>query len=76
MSARIVALADVYDALRMRRSYKAPVDHEKALEIMRGERGTHFDPVLLDQFMEAAEELERIFSELRDPSLEAPDSAS
>ncbi|HUC04924.1 MAG TPA: HD domain-containing phosphohydrolase [Acidimicrobiales bacterium] len=48
---RIVAVADVYDALRSERPYKPPFGKEKALEIMRDRRGTHFDPDLLDLFV-------------------------
>lgn len=52
LSARIMAVADVYDALISRRVYKEPVSHEKALEIMKKGRDTHFDPDILDAFLE------------------------
>jgi putative two-component system response regulator len=74
LSARIVALADVYDALRMRRPYKEPQTHERALQTMRAGRGKHFDPDLLDRFIEISGEANRIFNELLDPSPEAPAS--
>ncbi|HTX72074.1 MAG TPA: HD domain-containing phosphohydrolase [Rectinemataceae bacterium] len=48
LAARIVTLADVYDALRMKRSYKAPYPHEVAIQKIRQERGVHFDPELVD----------------------------
>ncbi|MBP0645178.1 HD domain-containing protein, partial [Mycobacterium tuberculosis] len=43
-SARIVALADVFDALSMKRPYKDPWPIEKILEHIRGSKGTHFAP--------------------------------
>lgn len=51
LSARIVALADSYDALTSKRPYKLPIPHEKALEIIRQERGRHFDPDIVDAFV-------------------------
>ena len=64
LSARIVAIADVYDALRMRRTYKEAYSHERALETMVREKGTHFDPLLTSRFIAVAEEFRSIFSEL------------
>jgi HD-GYP domain-containing protein (c-di-GMP phosphodiesterase class II) len=68
ISARIVTIADVYDALRMRRAYKDSFTHEQVLESMSGESGTHFDPFLITRFMAIAESFRTIFSELADPS--------
>lgn len=51
LAGRIMAVADVYDALTMERVYKAGMSHEQALEIMLSERGKHFDPVILDTFV-------------------------
>ncbi|SFG17160.1 HD-GYP domain-containing protein [Sporolactobacillus nakayamae] len=51
LSARIVALTDVYDALRSKRPYKPGYSHEKAVEIIKQERGLHFDPVITDVFL-------------------------
>ncbi len=50
---RIVAIADVYDALRHDRVYRPAFSRSRALEMMHAERGRHFDPVLLDLFMRA-----------------------
>ncbi len=47
---RIVALADVYDALTTKRVYKPAFDHEKAAGIIREGRGRHFDPDIVDAF--------------------------
>jgi hypothetical protein len=66
LSARIVALSDVYDALRMRRSYKEAFSHEKAVEIMKKSSGTHFDPVLFERFLGVADRFNGIFGELAD----------
>src|SRR3954463_145071 len=51
-SARILCIADVYDALTSRRSYKPPVPHEKAMVVMREEAGKQFDPELFAVFDE------------------------
>ncbi len=66
LSARIMAVADVFDALVSRRSYKAPFPVEKAMDIIREEAGTHFDPAVVEAFLAAKEEIirvEREFSE-------------
>jgi len=49
---RIIALADVYDALRTKRPYKEPWSHEKVVDLVLSERGKHFDPRIVDIFME------------------------
>jgi putative two-component system response regulator len=51
LSARIFALADVYDALVSRRVYKPPYSHDVARKIIVEERGTHFDPGVVDAFL-------------------------
>jgi HD-GYP domain-containing protein (c-di-GMP phosphodiesterase class II) len=66
LSARIVAVADVYDALRMRRNYKEPFTHEQAVQNMSAESGTHFDPFLVTRFLDIAGSFRDIFSELAD----------
>ena len=50
LGARIVAVADVYDALRARRPYKDPFTHEAAATIVLEGRGRHFDPAVIDAF--------------------------
>ena len=60
LSARLIALADVYDALISDRVYKAGVPHEQAVGIIFGERGSHFDPDLVDAFMEIHDEFHAI----------------
>ncbi len=66
LSARIVAVADVYDALVSRRPYKEPIPHKDAVRTVLAERGTHFDPDVVDAFEAAQGELERIVGEIRD----------
>jgi putative two-component system response regulator len=51
LSARIVALADVYDALTSKRVYKNAFTHEIATSIIEKDRGTHFDSDLVDAFL-------------------------
>lgn len=50
LSARILAVADVYDALTSTRSYKPAMDHDAAMRIMRAGAGSAFDPGVFDQF--------------------------
>jgi methanogenic corrinoid protein MtbC1 len=52
---RIVAIADVFDALTSDRVYRKAFPVEEAVKILREQRGRHFDPVLLDAFMEVLE---------------------
>ncbi len=63
---RICAVADVFDALTSNRSYKKAFSNEKALEIMREGRGTHFDPRVLDVFFERLDQVLSIQTEYRE----------
>ncbi len=60
LSARIVGLADVYDALTSKRTYKEAFPHEQAVKIITSERGTHFDPDIVDIFGQNHETFRRI----------------
>lgn len=51
LCARIVALADVYDALISNKVYKDGVPHERAVAILTEDRGSHFDPAVVDAFL-------------------------
>ena len=53
--ARILAVADVYDALTSKRPYRAAMSHEQAVRIIADQRGTQFDPRMVDAFLEDAE---------------------
>lgn len=55
ISARLMAVADVYDALICRRVYKDPMPHEQAVNIILQGRAQHFDPDVTDVFLEASE---------------------
>lgn len=69
-SARLMALADVYDALISRRVYKPPFSHETALSIIAEGRGRHFDPDVVDAFMAVQEEFRHIAARYADPGPE------
>jgi HD-GYP domain-containing protein (c-di-GMP phosphodiesterase class II) len=60
LTARITALADVYDALCSRRSYKDAFDEEQVYEIIRESSGTHFDPEIVDAFFQISDVLTAI----------------
>jgi len=56
ISARLMALADVFDALISRRVYKPPMPYEQAREIIVSERGRHFDPDVVAAFLQVFDE--------------------
>lgn len=60
LSARLMAVADVYDALISKRVYKPAFSHEKAIEIITEGRGSHFDPDMVDAFVMIAEDFRDI----------------
>ncbi|MDO6384906.1 two-component system response regulator [Uliginosibacterium sp. 31-12] len=70
VSARLMALADVYDALISRRVYKEGMPHEKAVSIILEGRGSHFDPDVVDAFAEIQEEFRAIALRYADSDLD------
>lgn len=66
LSARLMAVADVYDALITKRVYKPAFSHEQAFDIMRKGRGSHFDPDILDAFVELEARFKAIATEFHD----------
>ena len=60
LSARVMAVADVFDALVSKRSYKPGFPVEKALSIIRDGAGTHFDPEIADAFLSCEEKVTQI----------------
>ncbi|HUQ72595.1 MAG TPA: HD domain-containing phosphohydrolase [Planctomycetaceae bacterium] len=67
LSARIVSVADVYDALTSKRVYKDAFTHDNAVQIIREGAGTQFDTRLVAAFLRIADGWQRISAELRDP---------
>ena len=67
LEGRITAVADVFDALSTLRPYKSPIPREKCFAIMSEERGTHFDPRVLDAFFARSKEAVQIQMEYMDP---------
>lgn len=57
LSARIVAIADVYDALISKRVYKPPMSHEEAIEIIKQASGKHFDPTIVSAFITISDDI-------------------
>lgn len=66
LSGRIMAVADVYDALISKRVYKDAFSHEKAKAIIVSSKGEHFDPIMVDAFLELEDEFVEIAAEYRD----------
>jgi putative two-component system response regulator len=66
ISGRLMALADVYDALTSKRIYKPPLSHALAVEIIKNGRGAHFDPDIVDAFLEIQEQFKNIAREFAD----------
>ena len=66
LSARIMTVADVFDALVSRRSYKEPFSFDKAMTIIREGAGSQFDPKIADVFIRAAEEVKKIADDFSD----------
>jgi CHASE2 domain-containing sensor protein len=62
IAGRLMALVDVYDAITSRRVYREPMPHEQAVAFIVAGRGTHFDPSVVDAFLEVSRELERLAS--------------
>lgn len=65
LPARIVAVADVYDALTSERVYKKAMAHEDAVAIIRDERGSHFDPMVVDAFLALHQDIKCVGEQLR-----------
>jgi putative two-component system response regulator len=66
LSGRMMALADVYDALISKRVYKPPFSHEKAVGIITQGKGSHFDPLMVDIFLLNREQFRQIALEHAD----------
>jgi len=75
LAARIVALADVFDALTSKRPYKEAWPVERALAVLEEERGRHFDPVVHDAMQRALPQILEVYEALKHVS-EGPGKAS
>jgi putative two-component system response regulator len=64
LEGRLMAIADVYDALVNQRPYKEPLSHEEACKIIQEGAGIHFDPVLVDVFRNVESEFKRVSREI------------
>lgn len=65
MAARVMAVADVFDALVSRRSYKPGFSFEKAMGIIKEGSGSHFDPEIVDVFVACSDQVEEMLEEFR-----------
>lgn len=75
VSARLMAVADVYDALISRRVYKPAFSHEESVRIMKEGRGSHFDPDILDAFLHIEEAFRAIARQYSDDDIEIASNA-
>ncbi|MBT4519671.1 MAG: two-component system response regulator [Halieaceae bacterium] len=66
ISARLMAVADVYDALISKRVYKPPFPHKEAIEIISAGKGKHFDPVMVEALLEIEDAFRNIALEFDD----------
>ncbi|MBM9614548.1 two-component system response regulator [Desulfobulbus rhabdoformis] len=66
LAGRLMAVADVYDALISKRVYKAPFPHSKAVSIIEEGRGNHFDPDVVDAFIHIADRFRELALEFAD----------
>ena len=66
LSGRLMAIADVYDALVSKRVYKPPIPHSKVVSIIEEGRGSYFDPDLADIFMQINDEFRKVAFEFAD----------
>lgn len=66
LPARLMALVDVYDALRSERTYKKAFSHQKSMDIILEGKGSHFDPRLVDAFLRIEPDIEALSERLKD----------
>jgi HD-GYP domain-containing protein (c-di-GMP phosphodiesterase class II) len=68
IAGRLMAIVDVYDAVRSQRLYHQPMPHDTAVEFIVSGRGTHFDPAIVDAFVRVSGVLKRLSEDDVDPS--------
>src|SRR5579884_2182522 len=76
LTARVLAVADVYDALTSNRSYRSAWTHEKALEVIREGSGSHFDPAVVEAFLSVIEEVVTLMAQEGQGPLVQPQQAA
>lgn len=69
ISARLMAVADVYDALVSRRVYKSPMSHDDAVKLMLEGKGKHFDPDMTDAFMACQDQFKAVAEKYNDETV-------
>ena len=69
VGARLMAVADVYDALVSKRPYKDPYPHQFAVKEITGGKGTQFDPDVVDAFLSIADDLPKIYEQFKDNTI-------
>jgi len=69
LSARIMAVADVFDAIVSHRCYKGSMSIEEAYEIIQKESGTHFDPIVVSAFLKSRDKISEALKEFESPEL-------
>ena len=70
LAARVVAVADAYDAITSPRPYKGSIPHPEAVRRIRIDRGKHFDPVLVDTFLDCADRFDEVRQKMMDAHAE------
>ncbi len=69
LPARIMALVDVYDALRSKRPYKEPLCHEKSVHVIREGGGVHFDPSVVKAFSNIESKFEELYEAMKEDAV-------
>ncbi|MBD5143132.1 MAG: HD-GYP domain-containing protein [Ruminococcus sp.] len=67
LSARIMAVADVFDAIVSQRCYKGSMTIDEAYEIIKNESGSHFDPIVVEGFLNAREKISEVLRDFEEP---------
>lgn len=75
IAARLMAVADVYDALISRRVYKESMPPDKAVAIIREGRGSHFDPDVVDAFLELTDDFQQVAQRFADSDADMAEKA-
>jgi response regulator RpfG family c-di-GMP phosphodiesterase len=65
LEGRIFALCDAYDAIRIKRPYKGEISHEEAVERILADKGRHFDPVVVDAFIQVESQFKSVSEEMK-----------